>query len=247
MLFTHKTIDITPDQPLSLAGWSSRIDPYTSIDSKLEANLALFKQDAEYILIVCIDSLFVSNQLRNTILRELRAINIPLQNESLLIYASHTHFAPNIDELKPDLGKPNLTYINNTFQKIAFAATELFNIGGKEISVVYNKGAFEHTIDRRRKTWHRGLNPFNWNFSIEIGPNPLSKINKDLHFIRFYYKDKCIGILWTIACHPVDYKNFNACSANYIGFIRQKLRQMYGNDCLYSFFKGLQETYVLVL
>ena len=238
MLFTHTTIDITPDQPLSLAGWSNRIEPYTVVESRLEANLALFEYDSKYILVVCIDSLFVSKKLRLEILNHCEAKNLPINSESLLIYASHTHFAPNIDELKPDLGTPDLNYISKTFEKITFAATNLFNKKAEHVSAVHNKGRFEQTINRRRKTWHRGFNPFNWNYTIEIGPNPISNINKDLHIIRFYSKDKCIGILWTLACHPVNYKDFNACSANYIGYIRKKLRLKYGNECPIFFIQG---------
>lgn len=239
MHFTYNTINITPDQPLPLAGWSSRIKPHTSVEFPIEANIALFDYDGSSLLMVCIDSLFVSSKLREHILNKLKTNNIVFDNVQLVIFASHTHFAPNLDEDKPLLGEINHTYINQCFESISNGILDLFRQEQQTISIEYKKGRFERTINRRQKQWQGGKNPLNWHFKTEIAPSPLSRINKDIHLFKIKDStDKTIAFLWSIACHPVDYKDFEALSSNYIGYVRQALRNNYKNDLPVFFIQG---------
>ena len=239
MQFAYKTIDITPDQPLPLAGWSSRTKAHTSVEFSLEANIALFDYEGSALLMVCIDSLFVSSKLREHILKSLKKKDIAFNSQQLIIFASHTHFAPNLDEDKPLLGKVNHSYIDHCFQSISDGILELFNGEQKTISIEYKKGKYERTINRRQKQWQGGKNPLNWHYKTEIAPNPLSNINKDIHLFTIKdNNDQTIAFLWSIACHPVDYKSFEALSSNYIGYVRQALRSNYTNKLPVFFIQG---------
>ena len=148
MLFTATSLDISPAEPLPLSGWSHRTSDFKSIKLGLEANILIFDQKETLYIIISVDCLFISSQLKKVITNKLNEHNIKCNDDNILLLASHTHFAPGLDENKPELGKIDKTYIGQTFNKIADACLNQIKTGFKNGSLQYLKGSYSKYVQR---------------------------------------------------------------------------------------------------
>jgi hypothetical protein len=226
VLFSATSLDISPSNPLPLSGWSHRTSEFKSIKLGLEANILIFDQNETLYFFISIDCLFISSQLKKVIIARLADQDIKCNTDDILLLASHTHFAPSLDESKPQLGKIDQTYIDQTFNKVADACLSQIKTGFENGSAQYFKGAYSKVINRRRKVSHYRKNIFKWNQEVLVGPNILGPKNDDIHLINLLDdKANCICIFWSFACHPVDEPDFNSLSSDYVGIVRDHIRK----------------------
>ncbi len=92
---------ITPDKPMWMAGYASRIGPFEGVRQELHAKtLAIEDADGQRLVIVTLDLIGVPRSLRDAIEKHTTEKH-KLPPGSLLINASHTHSGPMIRIYKP--------------------------------------------------------------------------------------------------------------------------------------------------
>ena len=239
MLFTATSLDISPSNPMPLSGWSHRTSDFKSIKLGLEANILIFDQKETLYIIISVDCLFIGSKLKKVITNKLNEHNIRCNDDNILLLASHTHFAPGLDENKPELGKIDKTYIDQTFNKIADACLNQIKTGFKNGSLQYLKGAYSKVINRRRKICQYRKNIFKWNQKVVIGPNILGPKNDDIHLIKLIDDEaNCSCVFWSFASHPVDEPELTKLSSEYIGIVRNHLRRSLNTNIPIIFAQG---------
>jgi len=108
---TAGSIDITPREPLPLAGFTDRTGPTRGVSDPLELNALLLRTPHASVAILCADLLFVTEDLKHRIAAAVHD-HLVLLDASFLFAASRTHFAPAVDPSKPLLGRAEPAYVS---------------------------------------------------------------------------------------------------------------------------------------
>jgi hypothetical protein len=101
-------VDVTPDGPVLLNGYAARNGPSTGVQQRIWAKALAIGGDAAPgpAVLVTLDNLGITDALAAEVADRLRS-EVGLPRERLAIAASHTHSAPMITGLAPNLfGKP---------------------------------------------------------------------------------------------------------------------------------------------
>ncbi|MEI2715410.1 MAG: hypothetical protein V9E98_00100 [Candidatus Nanopelagicales bacterium] len=110
---------ITPERlPIELGGYAQG-ERASSIDSDLEMNCVALTDGVETAVIVSLDLLYVTHALRKAVLAGVADAGV--DDSSLFMAASHTHYAPAIDETKPLLGTPDIGFRDQMLSTIVEA------------------------------------------------------------------------------------------------------------------------------
>ena len=84
--------------------------PFESIDSDIEINAIRLMQNNTNILIISVDTLFITNKIKAFVIDYLKD-KLPIKEDQIFIAASHTHYAPFLDASKPNLGTVDDEYM----------------------------------------------------------------------------------------------------------------------------------------
>ena len=199
---------------------------YESIDSDIEINAIRLMQNNTNVLIISVDTLFVTNEIKTFAIDYLQD-QLPLKEEQVFIAASHTHYAPFLDASKPNLGTVDDAYYDYFIHKLKTLLDKLVSSTPEEAELQYTTANIDDvSIGRRKRVWH----PWRWFLirkEMRIFPNSDQKIDTKLHCLQWVSKNsrKPLGVMWNFACHPVSFYNPNNLSAHYIDDIRQHIRQ----------------------
>ena len=98
-------IDITPTQPVTLAGYASRTEVSRGVHDPLSARALAFAQGNRKLVLVSLDNLGFYNDTARP-LREAVLEGCGLEPSGLFLCAIHTHSAPALT-LNADKGHPN--------------------------------------------------------------------------------------------------------------------------------------------
>ena len=225
--------DITPSERIPLGGFSSRLNPFERVSDPLEVNALLLDDGRTRVAIVSADLLFIGNDLRERILD---AIKSPLSSESLLLAASHTHYAPMTQNSMPKLGLIDKTYVDSVAKGIASLIDSLA-AQMKPVAFYYGDGEAKYSINRRLRrlrVWRNGLT-----WTVDMGPNRLEIRDERVRLLRLVdQNDGCVCVAWNYACHPSSYPWSTHISAEYPGRVRSRLRGHLGWDVPVLFFQG---------
>lgn len=215
------TIDITPSKKTYLAGYNTRNTQYEKILHQLEANIIILKN----IIFISIDTLYITEKLKNGILEQTN-----LKPESLFLMATHTHFAPAIDDSKTALGLDSNDYLNELITKISHIINTTFqNRQIKQPKLFYAQGHAYHSINRRLKV----------NNTIEMKPNISGVKDEEVQSILVTENEVIYGVFVNYCCHATSYGNhLNDINADYIHDIRQGIRQKYNKNIPILFMQG---------
>lgn len=150
-----------------------------------------------------------------------------LKNDNLLsninVAASHTHFAPMLDSLKPKLGATNnlaietavLTYKNRRARSVEIDSVNIYEV---DVSLpIYRR------FDTSSRIWNKMLNPI-----VGMYPNKSEDVDRRIKVLSFTSKGcACFVIVWH-CCHPVSRSDRNVYSPDYVGSIREAIRAKLG-------------------
>jgi len=225
--------DITPVQPMPLAGYASRQGDFTRVDGGLEANIIVVSDGSHRSIIVSADLLYIGRELRDSILSSLDA---SINRSELFIAASHTHFAPATDSTKPMLGKMNPDYVRFAGGRIAEAINKLVSDGTEEVDACYVRTSAPDISVNRRKHGRVSLLPP----KVDILPNVDGFKDPSIHLIKFVAADKrTVGMLWSYGCHPVGFHEANSVSPDFPGDVRGAVRKQFGASIPVIFLQGV--------
>jgi pimeloyl-ACP methyl ester carboxylesterase len=96
-------VDITPDYPIRLSGYGNRTNVNSGISQRIYANALAVGSDADKpAVLVTVDNCAVPASLRDEVIRRLSS-KTKVQGERLAILSTHTHCAPMLAGVLPNL------------------------------------------------------------------------------------------------------------------------------------------------
>jgi hypothetical protein len=225
------SISITPVQPVPLAGFAEREGVYTQVMDELEINLAAIKQEGKLVLLYSVDTLFVPDTFV-TLIVDAFGKAYDIQEKNIWMAATHTHYAPSLDKEKPALGTVNDGYYKFVSEQLLQLTQKVLNSDFVNVHVQYGNGKSVLNVNRRKKLV-RPRSKFSLYNKVLMYPDYAGVKDDDIHLVKFADDSgKVKMILWNYACHPVGYPHMHRVTAEYIGIIRQKLRDEYKDDNL---------------
>ncbi len=231
-LISSGSVDITPRRPVMLGGFNKRTAPFTSVASRLEANVILIKGASSSVTIVSTDLLYPGETLRAQLVKNL---GLEGRSEELFLCASHTHSAPMTAPSIPHLGVADAEYVNFVATQIT-ALVKSIEDKGERCVCTYRIGRADHSMNRRLV--RSRLTRSGFARSSGFGPNPNGDRDESVRILEFAnLNGESSAVIWNYACHPTDFPGFLQVSAEYPGIVRARLRSQLG-DIPVLFFQG---------
>lgn len=228
----HVTID--PPTPSQLAGYPDRVENWTAIHDSLEANAVLLRTDQSFVILVSLDLLYCGSRMRREILAQCPEVKA----QSLVLGASHTHFAPATSDEQPLLGKAEEEYIAMCATRISDLIKQLLRQDGEPVNMDFRLTEPLRSANRRRPT--RRLSGLRIRSEIRFRPNPDGEVDPKGRVVTFCAVNdgKPIAVIWGWSCHPVCFPRRTEVSSEYPGVVRAKVREVLGADMPILFFQG---------
>lgn len=184
------SVDITPDYPVRLSGYGSRREPHQGVAQRIHAKaLALGSDDAGPAVVVTVDNCGVPDFMRAEVLRRLAA-DTRVRDERFAICSSHTHCAPMIEGVLPNLFSMDIPAGH-------LPAIKRYT---RELTDHIEKVARAALADRKpaRLAWGVGK----VGFAANRRAFPLKPVDHDLPVLRVTGEDGRVrAILTSYACH----------------------------------------------
>jgi hypothetical protein len=222
-LISSGSVDITPRRPVMLGGFNKRTAPFTSVASRLEANVLLIRGASSSVTIVSTDLLYPGETLRAQLIRNL---GLEDRSEELFLCASHTHSAPMTAPSIPHLGIADEEYVHFVATQIT-ALVKSIEHEGEPCVCTYHQGSADHSMNRRLV--RPRLTRSGFSRSSGFGPNPIGDRDESVRILEFSKTSgKPCALIWNYACHPTDFPGLLQVSAEYPGIVRSRLRSQLG-------------------
>lgn len=230
---------IAPPRPVPLFGYAARQPKAVAAPpSSLEADWLAYPVAGGIGLLISIDTLF-SSELFETALRlafEERALSLA----SLVVVASHTHFAPGLDPDKPALGPVDEDYLAWVCGALAEDVATTLRAEPVRIAAL-RQGMSEAPGSVYRRAWGVKVTP-GFPFlkaGTQLLPDPSVKIPKACRLWVFEEEGgKSAFVIASWPCHPVSRAKSGECSADYVGVLRAAIRQALGEGVPVLFIPG---------
>lgn len=222
-LISSGSVDITPRRPVMLGGFNKRTAPFTSVASRLEANVLLIRGESSSVTIVSTDLLYPGETLRTQLIGNLGFTD---RSEALFLCASHTHSAPMTAPSIPHLGIADEEYVHFVATQIT-ALVKSIEHEGELCVCTYHAGSADHSMNRRLV--RPRLTKSGFSRSSGFGPNPVGDRDESVRILEFSKTSgKPCALIWNYACHPTDFPGLLQVSAEYPGIVRSRLRLQLG-------------------
>jgi neutral ceramidase len=223
-LISSGSVDITPRRPLMLGGFNKRTAPFTSVASRLEANVLLIRGASSRVTIVSTDLLYPGETLRAQLIENLGLAD---RSEELFLCASHTHSAPMTAPSIPHLGIADDEYVHFVATQIT-ALVKSIEHQGELCVCTYHVGNADHSMNRRLV--RSRLTRSGFARSSGFGPNPNGDRDESVRIVEFSKSSgEPSAVIWNYACHPTDFPGSLQVSAEYPGIVRSRLRSQLGD------------------
>jgi neutral ceramidase len=226
--FAGASIDITPVEPIPLAGYATLRKPtFDRVADRLEANIIVLRNGGQTAAFVTLDLMYVGAYLRDRIVE---ALSCQIPPERIFLASSHTHFAPPTEDSLPVLGAVTPKYRDFVARRVIELALRLLDERFAPVSLEYFEGRAAQTVNRRSKAFGIARQfPFIGSH-MRIKPNPSGPRDDVIRLIRVRDSEgRDVAVSWSYACHPVGFPNLNELSAEYPGFVRNMLRASLGH------------------
>jgi len=192
-------IDITPGQPVKLAGYESRKDFSQGVHDPLGARALALEHDGRHLVLVSIDSLgFYNNTaepLRNAVLEQCH-----LEPSELFLCAIHTHSAPT---LGLDAGKSSPANVDYTKalqgKLVELVSKAVEGLESMQLSVAL--GSSPVGVNRREVVAEAAGKS-----KIVLGRNPWVMTDREVQVLRVIRpgQEKLAGVLFDYATHSTS-------------------------------------------
>ncbi len=218
-------IKITPETPVPLAGYASRIKPFTSIASDLWAKaLVLEDETGKRAVIITTDLIGVYADMAPGIYEGITE-RTGIQESDILITWSHTHSGPRLTlEASVDLdsveqGTSNSITYTKKIQRQLADVVEVATRSLQPVTLEWGTGLASFVVNRRQRTED----------GIRLNPNPSGHVDRSLPCLKVTTADgKLLAVLFQVACHNTTLgpRNYALCG-DYSGFAQNAVEAMY--------------------
>ncbi len=229
-------IDITPQKPVTLAGYGARKGLSQGIHDPLSARVVVWENNDRRLVLVSTDVIGFYNgtadHLRKIILQKFK-----LQPSQLFLSAIHTHSGPNLYIDKTQGHANNLEYTQFLKDKIVKAihqAVENLSPVQCGVGVGYSPVGMN-----RRQTRNDGIGRESVGY-IRLGRNPYGPTDKEVLVLKLAQPDgKIKALLFDYATHSTSLggKNY-IISGDVLGLAEQFVEKFLANDIIAPAFAG---------
>ncbi|MBG89911.1 MAG: hypothetical protein CMO80_23855 [Verrucomicrobiales bacterium] len=219
-------VDVTPKEPVVLAGYGSRKTEFESIDTKLWARAMVFG-DKQPIAIVALDNCGVPMSVTLRLAARLR--NHGIERERLVVAATHTHNAPNLP------GNAPLLWAGRTTPEMDRRSSDYttFAIEQMEAAVV---AALENRRPRRLE-WAKGRASFGGNRRllkngrwVGFGFQRNGPVDHSVPVLAARDADGTVRAIWAnYACHCTTLGSRNAINGDWAGYASAAIERDFTN------------------
>lgn len=236
ILLAHGSIDITPSMRMPLAGFPDRSGDFEDIGARLEISLVILKQENKYVLFYCVDTLFVPDELFNAVMDKYGTM-LNLGEADIWMQASHTHFAPALDKQITGLGSFDPSYFAFVKSQLLQLTEQVLSTNFKEVSVSFHESTAAINVSRRKRLLRFDNGKFS--FKTLLYPDYNKPTDTGIKLIKFTNADGVVeAMIWSYACHPVHFVNRLTVTSEYIGIIRQHVKEHLNTGVTVLFMQG---------
>lgn len=235
--YKSEKINITPDFSCVLMG-SEDHNRSSGIFTELEANIMVFRSGEKCTYFISLDTLFITNELNRSI-NELINKTFGNTNEvDIIPIASHTHYAPALEEKRTKLGKKDDKYYSFLLTQLETLVHKLKSIPFVEVELKYSEKVSEGITCNRRRRARRLSNYFKSFIAME--PNPKGFINERFSRLNIYNttNNEIMGTMWSFPCHPTNFPNKTLISSEFPGEVRTFIRKSKQKEVVVIYFPG---------
>lgn len=215
-------------QRLRLRGTSAERPAISNLHSALEYNIAVFQDTTgKRLALVSLDALYVGRDLPHIVESRLSE-RFDLVDVTFLWCASHTHYAPAIDDRIPALGGVDRAYLELLAGRITVALEAAFAAPSRQVSIDRDRIANTFAVNRRLRYPWPTLKWFVTGIDTTyLAPNPGGTKSRWIDIVVFRDDEGDIqAVLWAMACHPTTFPDPLQISAEFPGIVRGAIRGM---------------------
>ncbi len=214
------TADITPKEPVGMAGFGFRKHPSEGVGKPITASCVVFDNTVTRVAFVAFDLCYVGTIQLDDLRAAARQVKIPPQH--LMVNFSHTHSGPNVTA--PTNAAYAARFKALTDPLFAAAVADL-----QPALLDYTVGSSVMAVNRRRMNEKRHF--------ADMLPEPRKAIDPDVPILRVSAADgKVRAVLFGYACHPSTLSDYRI-SPDYVGYARDWVAAVFPG-CVPVFFQG---------
>ncbi|MCB1232507.1 MAG: neutral/alkaline non-lysosomal ceramidase N-terminal domain-containing protein [Verrucomicrobiae bacterium] len=227
--------DITPRDPVYLAGYASRDHAHEGVAAPLHAKaLALVDDGGHRAVIITTDLIGLTSEVAEPICTRLSE-KTGLDRADILINSSHTHTGPALTLSADPTTKMNaeeaarqVSYTRQLQDAIFDLAIEALDHADHPARLTRATGVAPFVMNRREPTEDRG---------IVLGVNPRGPVDRSVPALRVTSgdDDRLLAVLFQAACHNTTLGgNFYRITGDYAGYAQQFVEEKHpGTEALF--------------
>lgn len=213
---------ITPQESGIVLGGNAGGRVSRGVDSDLEVNVLCLADGGALAVLVSLDALYVTADLRASVLRGVAPLGV--QDADLFLCASHTHYAPALDVSKPLLGRPNQTYQEYVARQTIACIEDCLHSMASEVRVSLTRSHLNIGVNRRLKRRLKlSKNGLTVNKMV-MAPNPEGTTDPVVDLVQVVSGEEVLACIWAASCHPTGLPDPHYVSADWPGRVRDGLR-----------------------
>ncbi|MBT3381202.1 MAG: hypothetical protein HN742_37115 [Lentisphaerae bacterium] len=212
-------IDITPEEPIRMGGYGSRVKPSVGVLDPLQAKAVVLEwPGGDQGLLITTDLIGIDAGFADTCLETIGR-QTGLSRRQIILNSSHTHAGPIFGVRYQqcwDLTEAEIGVITRYNAKLCeclgtVAAAALADLRPAELS--WARGSASFAMNRRRPTSH----------GVQNAPNPRGYVDRSVPVLRIAEPDgRLRGVILNYACHNTTLGGTNfMISSNYAGFAQR--------------------------
>jgi neutral ceramidase len=222
-------IDITPDKPTLMSGYSERATPFTGVHDKIYASALYFSGEKTDALFITADLIGFSSDFIDD-LKKMISLKIGISPENIMISAVHNHGGPVLKTYESEVPESVTDYIKVLKEKL----TTVASVASKNLVPVrmgIGKGLCNLNINRRAR-FADG--------AIGLGRNPDGPCDHELVVAKFEdMNSKSIAILINWPCHgTVSGKDNFQITGDWPGAAARYIKELAGKDIVVAVTAG---------
>ena len=227
-------VDITPSQPVRMAGYESRKEPSQGVHDPLGALALAIEKDGQHLVLVSLDSLGFYNNTAEPFRRAILEA-CQLKPSELFLCAIHTHSAPTLG-MDPDKISPaNVAYTKELQNKLVeVVGAALKNLAPIQASLCF--GSSPVGVNRREVVQESSTGS-----KIVLGRNPLKMTDREVQVLKLARpgQDKLAGAVFVYETHSTSLGPRNyLISGDIHGIAEQFLENYFGSSIVAPGFAG---------
>jgi neutral ceramidase len=222
-------IDITPEYPVRLYGYSSRKTPSEGVHDQLFARAVVFENSGEKVVLVSSDLGSYSDTVFHVFQKSILE-KFSLKESELFLSAIHSHSSPVLSLTNRETDINNTRYTKALNQKLITVIGEAFK-NLKPVQTGVGVG-YSPVGSNRRETTSDG--------SINLGRNPYGPTDKEVLVMKIASPDgTTIGSIFDYATHATSLGPYNMkVSGDVLGISAQFVEKILGKDIVSPVFAG---------